>query len=184
MFEDIWKKWKLLLNSTDVIPSLFKITKSFNIVDVWWGFFPFFSPPETDKWVCQTNQKRASEVRPWYFGLNVSSHSGSRLRSVQSLFLPTWKCSTDCKQRRLAIHRWIAQIPQLQVGCEDDKVHVIHAFKQTVVYWDGPSFGADMTRWLEWTEKMDGRHFKPEQWRVCVWWLQFYISSPLKRTNF
>lgn len=168
MFEDIWKKWKLLLNSTDVIPSLFKTTKSFNIVDVWWGFFPFFPPPETDKWVCQTNQKRASEVRLWYFSLNVSSHSGSRLRSVQSLFLPTWKCSTDCKQRRLAIHRWIAQIPQLQVGCEDDKVHVIHAFKQTVVYWDGPSIGADMTRWLEWTEKMDGRHFKPEQWRVCV----------------
>lgn len=105
MFEDIWKKWKLLLNSTDVT-TLFKTTKSCNIVDVWWLFFS----PGTDKWICERNQKRPREVRPWYFGLNVSSHSESGLRSLQSLFLPTWKRSTGLSAtdvgNTLKLHRF------------------------------------------------------------------------------
>lgn len=161
------EKWKLLLNSTVVIPSLFKTTKSCNIVDIWCLFFP----PETDKWMCQTNQKHASEVRPWYFGLNVSSHSGSRQRSVLvSFHMKTFDrtVSSRCWQYAVKSHRFHSfKLAVRMTHVSTWWVHVIYAFKQTVVYWDLlPTWCDDLNELLK-----DGwQTFQTSQSsEECVW---------------
>lgn len=106
--------------------------------------------------MCTTSQKYASEVRPWYLDLNMSSHSGSRLRSLQSLFLPTWKslmglCAAD-----------VGNTPWNRIdSTASGSLWWWQSPRDTYVYADRQTFRQTVPTWHdELNEGMNGRHAK------------------------